>query len=310
MKIEISEDFDGRTVKDLLYHKSISRGTITRLKKIPNGITLNGKHITVRGVLKRGDVLNLMTDDLPADENEYLIPQKTELDIIYEDEDILAVNKPPNMPTHTSLGHPTDTLANGVAYYFSSRGIPFVFRAVNRLDRDTSGVVLLAKNRISAARLTSLLQAGKIQKRYLAALNGRLFPSDGKITESIRRKPDSIMLREVCLVAAEGAKSALTEYKTLWAGDGLSVVSAEPITGRTHQLRVHFASKGCPIVGDGLYGGREDSPTEYDKLMGRQALHALSLTVDFGEKLLSLTAPVPKDMTWIFEYTDISELVR
>lgn len=309
MEYLIDGDFDGRSVKDLMQHSRISHGAITRLKRLERGITVNGKRVTVRKILKKGDILCLATEDLPEDENAHLIPEKMELDILYEDENMLAVNKPPYMPAHISLGHRTGTLANGVAYYFSSRGIPFVFRAVNRLDRDTSGVILIAKNRLSAARLSKLMQTGKIRKKYIAVLNGELSPSEGEIRKPIRRKPDSIMLREVCEISDDGAKNALTAYKVLGVGGGVTLVEAEPITGRTHQLRVHFASEGCPIVGDGFYGSAENAPTWADKAICRQALHAASLHIDFGDRVLEITAPLCDDMAALVKHINLSEKI-
>ncbi|MBQ8552495.1 MAG: RluA family pseudouridine synthase [Clostridia bacterium] len=302
MDITIGCDFAGLTVKDWLYKNGISRGLITQLKKREDGITVNGEHVTVRRVLAVGDILSISADDRAEDENELLVPTKMSLDIIYEDDDMIAVNKPPDMATHPSLGHFDDTLANGLAYYFGSRGIPFVFRAINRLDRDTSGAVLIAKNRISAAHLTALMQSGKIRKTYVAILSGRISPESGTVTAAIRRREASIMLRETCEDGADGAKSAVTEYKTLFASDNASIVQAEPITGRTHQLRVHFAYLGCPIVGDGFYGSAETVPTEYDRLMTRQALHAAALEIDFGDRVLRISAELPYDMEKLKRY--------
>ena len=296
MIIQIKDSLTGLTVKEVLYRNGISHGLITHLKKLETGITVNGEHATVRRVLNDGDILSLETEDRAEDENEFLTPTEMPLDIIYDDDDLIAVNKPPNTATHPSLGHFDDTLANGLAYYFTSRGIPFVFRAVNRLDRDTSGVVLVAKNRISAARLTSLMQSGKIQKSYIAVLGGVLSPQNGVIETYIRRREASVMLLEVCNSEAEGAKLALTHYETLAVGNGASIVRAEPLTGRTHQLRVHFAHVGAPIVGDSFYGTAEASPTELDRLIPRQALHAASLKIDFGERVLTLDAALPSDM--------------
>ena len=296
MNITVTKALDGMTVKDWLYKNGISRGLITHLKKLECGITVNGEHATVRRVLYEGDVLSLAIDDRHDDENDNLVPTEMPLDIIYEDDDMVAVNKPPNMPTHPSIGHFDDTLANGLAYYFSSRGIPFVFRAVNRLDRDTSGIVLIAKNRISAARLGELMKSGAIKKSYVAVLNGVLTPSSGQINAPIRRREASIILREVCGEDAPDAKSALTAYETLAASNGISIVRAEPITGRTHQLRVHFAHMGAPIVGDGMYGTAETSPTKYDREMSRHALHAYALEIDFGDRCLKLSANLPNDM--------------
>ena len=304
MEIRIDESFAGHTVKDWLYKNGISRGLITHLKKLDGGITVNGEHATVRCVLDAGDTLALALDDRAEDENQFLVPTELPLDIIYEDDDMIAVNKPPNMPTHPSLGHFEDTLANALAYYFSRRGIPFVFRAVNRLDRDTGGVVLIAKSRLAAARLSELMQSGKIRKTYIAVLNGIISPESGFIDAPIRRRENSIMLRETCLITDSGAKSALSEYKTLAVGDGICVVEAEPITGRTHQLRVHFSHMGCPIVGDGFYGSAEREPTKYDRLMTRQALHARSLEIDLGDRMLKLTAELPSDMERLCGYAE------
>lgn len=296
MDITVTKELAGITVKDWLYKNGISRGLITHLKKLEDGITVNGEHATVRRVLCEGDVLSLKTDDRAEDENEALVPTKMPLDIVYEDNDMIAVNKPSDMATHPSIGHFDDTLANGLAYYFFSQNKPFVFRAVNRLDRDTSGIVLVAKNRVSAARLGELMQSGKIKKTYIAVLNGILTPSVGQINAPIRRREKSIILREVCSGTEPDAKSALTSYETLAVCADASIVRAEPITGRTHQLRVHFAHKGAPIAGDGMYGTAETVPTAYDSMMSRHALHASELEINLGSQQLTLHADLPEDM--------------
>ncbi len=296
MQTVIGKEYDGQTVKDWLYKNNISRGMITHLKKLPLGITVNGEHATVRKCLHNGDILALACKDRAEDTNEDLVPTEMPLDIIYEDDDLIAVNKPFDMATHPSLGHFTDTLANGLCHYFTSRGIPFVFRAINRLDRDTSGIVLITKNRPAASELTSLMQSGKIRKTYIAVLCGKITPECGCIDAAIRRCEQSIMLREVCNSDAPDGKSARTVYETLASASDASIVRAEPITGRTHQLRVHFAHMGCPIAGDGLYGFAETEPTVYDKMMTRQALHAASLTIERNCGTLKLEAALPADM--------------
>ncbi len=303
--INITAQLDGLTIKEYFQKNGFSRSLVTRLKKIDGGITVNGEHATVRRVLRCGDKLFLLTDDTAGEENENLIPVSMPLDIIYEDDDMIAINKPADMATHPSIGHFDDTLANGLAYYFSSKGIPFVFRAVNRLDRDTSGVVLVAKNRLCAAKLGQLMRDGRIRKTYIAMLNGELTPKNGRINAPIRRKDASVILREVCEADAVGAKPAVTEYKTLYAGDGAAVVSAEPITGRTHQLRVHFASMGAPIIGDAFYGSAETQPTSYDGRIKRQALHAARLTVTLdGERVLTFEAKLPPDMEMLWRHIE------
>lgn len=304
METKIGPELDGITVKEWLKRNGYSRGYVTYLKKLPDGIAVNGEHSTVRRVMREGDVLSLADRDRPEDENEMLVPTPMELDIIYEDEDMIAVNKPSGMATHPSLGHFDDTLANSLAHYFSSQGKPFVFRAVNRLDRDTSGVVLVAKTRISAARLSVLMRDGKIKKTYTAILGGTLSPSNGRITAPIRRKEASVMLREVCESGADGAKEAVTDYETVVSAGDVSLVSATPITGRTHQLRVHFAHMGAPIVGDGFYGSAETAPTMYDRMINRQALHASSLFLELQGKTMLFTAPLPEDMERIKRYIE------
>ena len=173
------------------------------------------------------------------------------------------------MPTHPSHNHYDDTVANSLAYYYKLKSRPFVFRSVNRLDRNTSGAVLVAKNRISAYKLGKQMKSGGIKKTYIAILDGIPERKSGRIETYIRRKEESIIFREVC-EKREDAKLAITDYTVIAEGNGLSCVMATPVTGRTHQLRLHFAHLGCPILGDDLYGEPSD-------LIGRHALHAYKL---------------------------------
>ncbi len=286
---------NGLTVKDFLYRHGFSRVLITRLKASERGILVNDTRVTVRFQLRVGDVLDLAVDDSPESVNELLVPRELPLDILYEDDSVIAVNKPPEMPTHPSHGHFDDTLANALAFYFAQKNVPFVFRAVNRLDRNTSGVVLCAKNSLAAAEYSRLMQDGKIRKAYTAVLNGRLEQS-GEINAPIKRLHESIILRGVCDIDDEGAKAALTRYETVETIGAYSVVKAEPVTGRTHQLRVHFASQNAPIVGDGLYGTKEKNPTEADKIITRHALHADELIITKQNETITIKAKLPDDM--------------
>lgn len=293
MKFEIK--FIGISIKEILIDElGFSKRAITALKARPDGILLNGKHATVRAKVNEGDVLIINCEDMGSNE-EKLVPSSTLPDIIYEDEHIVAVNKPPFMPTHQSQGHFYDTLANSLAYYFTKQGRPFVFRSVNRLDRNTSGVVLVAKSRIAAAKLSEEMKRDGIKKSYIAILDGTLEQNLGTIETYIRRAQKSIILREVCGECEDG-KIAITNYRVLARANGLTLVEAEPRTGRTHQLRVHFSHLGAPILGDDLYGSA--SP-----LIERHALHArkLNFVHPDSRKVISIQADLPSDMREIIE---------
>ncbi len=276
----------------LLREIGFSGTQIKRLKKRDNGITVNGEHVTVRYKLSEGESLCLLCEDSFADENPNILPSNLPLSIIYEDDDVIVVDKPPYMPTHPSMGHHNDTLANALAAEYKRRGVPFVFRPVNRLDGDTSGVVLLAKSHLSAYLLSLAMTKGQINKSYLAILDGEMDAVPGEahhIENYLKRADNSIIKREVSSLEGSG-DLAVTNYRCLAKGGGVTVVSAEPVTGRTHQLRVHFSSLGYPITGDDFYGGSLG-------LSDRQALHAYSLSFPSpsgGE--ITVTAPVPDDM--------------
>lgn len=276
----------------------LSRRTLSHLKQREGGILLDGHHVTVRAVLRAGQRLTLSLDDDDAQTS--VIPNGAMPPILYEDDNILICNKPGHMPTHPSHGHFDDTLANAVAAYDIARiGRAPVFRPINRLDRETSGTVLIARNRRAAATLSEQMQKKHIQKTYLAILDGVPTPAEGEIDLPIRRAAESIILREVCPPDAIGAQPALTRYRVLgqWSVEGRRrcLVTAEPRTGRTHQLRVHFAHIGAPIAGDGLYG-HSDMPAAY--LPARQCLHALSLTFDHPttDERMNIRAPLPDDI--------------
>ncbi|MBQ8383139.1 MAG: RluA family pseudouridine synthase [Clostridia bacterium] len=295
MTVTVSEIWNEKTVSDFLKGVGYSHKAISRLKRLEDGIVLNGVRVTVRAILRTGDKLSLALEDRAEEQNPYLEPVELPLDVLYEDEGILAVNKPPFMPTHPSMGHTGDTLANAVAFYLSGGGSPFVFRAVNRLDRDTSGTVLLCKDRYTAAALAGAMGRGEIRKTYLALLCGELAADSGEISAAIRRKEASIITREaIPHVDGEpipaGAQPALTRYEVVERYRGYTLVRAFPETGRTHQLRVHFASIGHPIVGDTLYGSAHPA-------LPRQALHAESLTFPHqGGSLRKISAPLPDDL--------------
>ena len=308
MEYRMTEKECGMTVKsylNMVLH--LSGAQITALKKDPRGILVGGEHVTVRYVLHAGDVLSLADTDTACSDN--IVPTAMPLNILYEDDAILVINKPPYMPTHPSHGHYTDTLANGLAHLFEQRGIPFVFRSCSRLDRDTSGLVTVAKTRAAAYHFQCAHTAGEVGKEYLAVLAGHLTPAVGEISGCIRRQEDSVITR---IVTENDGAPARTLYRVLSRGsapDGrdLTLVSAVPVTGRTHQLRVHFAHLGHPILGDFLYG------EENDALIGRQALHCRKTSFRHPVSGVPMThrAAPPEDFAALlacFEQSEITHL--
>jgi len=293
MEIKINRQRSGKYVLDILRGElSFSSSAITFLKNRENGILVNGEHATVKRILAYGDVLRIDYSDVEGSPTESIVPVDLPLDIIHSDRDIIIVNKPPYMPTHPSHDHQRDTLANALAYHFRSMKTPFVFRAVNRLDSQTSGLVIVARNKISAQRMSEDIARGHVRKHYIAVLHGKIDPAEGVIDLPIRRAEESKILRTV---SEDGARS-LTKYKTIAANEMYSAVLAAPVTGRTHQLRVHFSYNNHCICGDTLYG----YPCYY---IDRQALHAYSLSFPHpssGEPML-VKAPLPKDMRFLCE---------
>jgi len=291
---KISAEENGKTVKEILrYGVGLSLAFTKQLKFLDNGIMLNGEKVTVRKIVSEGDILFLATEDIEKDG--VLTPTKLPLNIVYEDEYIVLPNKSADMPTHPSHNHRGDTLADALAYKYKQEGVPFVFRAISRLDRNTSGIVLIAKDRISASHLSESMKSGNIKKRYVAILEGKLPQNEGIIDTFIKREAESIIFRKVCS-EDEGGDRAITKYKVLSVKDEYSLVLAYPITGRTHQLRVHFSHLGAPILGDDMYGKESN-------LIARHALHALSLEFIHPRthEPLSVLAEPSADMTLLIK---------
>lgn len=294
MIFTVTKEYDGMTVLQILKNVvCLSGAMIKHIKFLDDGIVLNGTRVTVRRIVREGDILELNTSD--NIETSDILPAELPLDIVYEDSDIVIPDKPAFMPTHPSHGHHDDTVANALAHRYKDMGEPYIFRPVNRLDRNTSGLLIIARNRISAGRLAKSMAEKQITKKYIAVLDGVLPDDEGVIDTYMRRTAESIIVREVCAKEA-GADRALTRYKVLFRSEKNCVVSAEPITGRTHQLRVHFASLGCPITGDDLYG----KESEY---ISRHALHAseISFPHPMSNELMKFSAPIHSDMRYLIK---------
>lgn len=290
MEIRIDNNYEGRLIRDVLKNElGYSATLIKKLKFSENGILVNGQWVTVRYELKRGDVLTLSVEDKPEDVSPYIIPAALDLPVIYEDEWVTAVNKPYNMPSHPSLGHQLDTVANALAYRYSDR--IYVFRPVNRLDRDTSGCMLTSNTKDASYKMYTAMVEGRIHKTYLAVLDGIPEKREGLIESYMHRKPDSIIEREECDKSLPDAKHALSAYRVLSDNGVQCLCAASPLTGRTHQLRLHFRGIGCPVTGDSLYGAASEH-------IARHALHSWRTVFPHpvtGERITA-EAPLPEDI--------------
>lgn len=300
MKFIISAQESGMTVLSFVKSKlKISTSALASLKRVDMGICVNEKHVTVRYILSEGDVLTIKDKDSIEDVNESVEPHKLPLDIILENDDLFVINKPPFMPTHPSHNHTDDTLANALAYIYEERGEPLVFRPIGRLDRNTSGISLIAKSSISASFLHYARSHGLMQKKYIALLEGQIADDkDWHVTETYMKRTDgSVILRCIGESNDPEAFIAITHWRVLYSNDKVSLVEAMPITGRTHQLRVHFSNLGHAIIGDDIYG-------EECEIISRHALHAYSLSIPlpYGNEITTFTSMPPEDMRRAFNY--------
>lgn len=274
IELKISSKDNGRQIRDFLRDFGVSSALLTKLKKTENGITKNGEFARTIDKIFTGDTIKISI------ENRGKMPEKLITDDVkpvYSDEDILVLNKPAFMPVHESRNHRGDTLANAAACYMDS---DTAFRAVYRLDRDTSGLVLIAKNELAACKL-----AGKIHKDYYAVCSGVL-KGKGTIDLPIRRVCESIIERGVF---SDGEK-AVTHWEAVSNKSNTTLLKINLETGRTHQIRVHFAHLGYPLLGDTLYGGNTD-------LIKRQALHCKTIyfTHPITNKEMAIECDFPND---------------
>ena len=283
LEYKITDEYSGCKVEYILKRRlRISGSLIRELKKHPDGILLNGGHIRTIDIADTGDVITVNMYDT---QSENIKPQDIPLDIMYEDEDILIINKQPGIPTHPSPGHFDYTLANGVMYHYIQNGENHMFRAVNRLDSGTSGVMCIAKNSYAHARLGGDINTRELRRKYLAIAEGQL-TGGGTIDEPIARV-DFIKRA----VRPDGQR-AVTHYRAVENFGNYTLVELWLETGRTHQIRVHMSHIGHPLLGDWLYG------TEDKALFPRQALHSSYLRLIHpvtGEEL-EFMPPLAADM--------------
>jgi 23S rRNA pseudouridine1911/1915/1917 synthase len=297
---KITASQNGWSIEHFLKAKGYSKPIIVHLKKTPEGIIKNGIWSYTRTILNTGDKLEIHLIETTASEN--IVPSEISYDdfremIVYEDEDILVLNKPALLLVHPSMGHYENTLANYCAYYYkvlNPQNGEFVFRCINRLDRDTSGLVLIAKNMLSSASLSLQQQDRRIHRTYLAIAEGSVAAS-GTIDLPIARKDDSVIER--CIDMEDGDR-AVTNYECIETieidGVKYSLVKLNLETGRTHQIRVHMKSIGHPLIGDFLY----NPDFTY---INRQALHSYSLEFNhpITSEPLCFTQNPPDDFLFV-----------
>ena len=285
---------DGRTLKSVMSHELNMSSTMIKRVKLYGTLEVNGTHVTVKQILKEGDVIFASYEDDVGDLNHI-----ENIPILYEDKYFAVVNKPSGMVTHPVHGHLDDSLLT----LLNSSDKPL--HPVMRLDRETSGLLIVAKT----GHVHKLFTEQKIRKVYAAAAYGLFEPAEGMIDQAIRRRPGSVMIRDVCDIKDEGAHECLTLYKTL-AYDkdkDISLVQYELKTGRCHQIRAHSCYKGHPLVGDGLYGPCSiDNPVDsypkacdIDNECGRLALHArfISFTHPVTGEPMEFTTEIPEEIT-------------
>ncbi len=261
----VSSAEQGQTVEYLLKkHFGISSGLMCELK-YSRRIFINEKVCRSVDTVNSGDKISADVEEICEDFGA-ITPFKSELDILYEDEFVLIVNKPGYMESHPCHSNYETTLANAVMYYWGQNGEYHKYHIVNRLDRGTSGICVIAKNRFAHSKLSEQMQKGSFKKYYTALVHGKIAEPDGVIELPIGRTSESIIKREVC----QDGKYAKTIYNTIEYKNNYSLVEIQLETGRTHQIRVHFSHIGNPLVGDWLYGNGD----EEKELISRQALHS------------------------------------
>ena len=261
---EITAEQAGTKIGDFLRRAGYSRHVIIHLKKTENGILLNGEWAYVGQFLKEGDHLEIRI--IESESSEQIVPAELPLDIVYEDEDLLIINKTADMPIHPSINNYDNTLANALMWYYQQKGETFVYRCINRLDRDTTGLLIIAKNMLSGGILSDMSKKREIHREYLAIAEGEV-PQEGVIDAPIARKEESVIER--CVDFEKGDR-AVTHYWRLDYRNGYSLVRLKLETGRTHQIRVHMKYIGYPLTGDYLYN------PDY-RILDHQALHSWKL---------------------------------
>lgn len=289
LQFTAGEEFAGMPVLALLRANRFSTRTIKELKNTPRALLIGNKKATVLKTLKKGDVVTVYIHDRIS---ENIAEAELPIDILYEDRDVMVINKPPFMATHPSQDNFDTSLVNACAYHLRKNGEDCTVRPVNRLDKNTSGVILIAKNAYASAILSDDLKTKKVKREYLALVEGEM-EGGGRIDAPIARAEGSTIAREVNF---DRGDRAVTNYRVIKSGE-FSLIRLRLETGRTHQIRVHMSYIGHAVAGDFLYG------TEFSGGMKRHALHSYTLSFlhPVYKTEMLFTAPLPDDMKEIYE---------
>lgn len=286
MRWIIQSQTDGKLLREFLRNdQDFSRRLLKSLIYEGGKILVNGKPENLRYRLKSGDIVSV--EFAMEVKGTFMQAENIPLDIVYEDDAIMVINKQPGIATIPSIIHQTGTLANGILYYYETHNIPYTVHVVTRLDRDTSGLLLIAKHRLSHSILSSSQKQGKVKRKYLGLVEGVFKEKQGIIDANIARKDGSIIERTV----REDGQRAITHYQVVHETESHSLLAVQLETGRTHQIRVHFSHVGHPLAGDDLYGGKIT-------LINRQALHCSELSFEHPKtkEWMTYRAPLPEDM--------------
>ncbi|SEM90979.1 RluA family pseudouridine synthase [Lihuaxuella thermophila] len=285
---QVTAEEDGKMLHQVLKNRfRFSRRMMSRLR-LNRLVTVNGETIYFTARVSQGDQILIR---LPGDETDHIPPQEIDFTVVYEDEDLIVIDKPPGLVVHPTRGYPDGTLANGLMHYWAKRGEAHKVRPVTRLDKDTSGLMVVGKHAYAHAYLAEQMAEKRYQRAYLAVVHHQMERDRGTIDKAIAIDPEQKVYRSV--TEEEGGYPAITHFEVVERYPRATLVRLMLETGRTHQIRIHLSSIGHPIIGDDMYGIKEEQP-----FISRQALHATYLRL-FHPRLRvwkEWESPLPSDM--------------